>query len=314
MHLPCSGVGRIANFHRSCQNCPIRQSESQSAISQFKKRPSRLQLIFVLALFITSMKKWFSKASRKDSGKELDGMPDDQANHVIPTVKEAFESSLENVGDSRKRFENKRKHILDKERVHGWDREARESASEAERKAADIVYRIREYERANLFGNVASEAIPGPETLDMGGQFLTNRSRIENGSQLFKIAKEMPKGAHLHLHFNAELDSREFIVKARDLPDNMFIRSTRPLLSDEDYDDAELVFNVMPSDTAGADCFSLEYKPAWKTPDAKPWMKWSVFKKELAKRRPDLDAETWVRNKMVLSEEEVYGISQTVNG
>jgi len=241
-------------------------------------------------------------------------MPDDQTNHVIPTVKEAFESSIENVGDSCKRFERSRKHILDKERVYGWDREAKESASEAERKAVIIVSRIREYERANLFGNIASESIPGPETLDMGGQFLTNRNRIENGSLLFKIAKEMPKGAHLHLHFNAELDSREFIVKARDLPDNMFIRSTRPLLSDEDYDDAEMVFNVMPSNTPTADCFSHEYKPAWKTPDAKPWMKWSVFKKELAKRRPELDPETWIRNKMVLSEEEVYGISQTVNG
>ena len=241
-------------------------------------------------------------------------MPDDQANHVIPTVKEAFESSFEGVGDVRKRFERSRKDILDKENTIAWDREARESATDVERKAASIVLRIREDERAHLFGNRASEAIPGPDTLDMGGQFLTNRNRIENESLLFKIAKEMPKGAHLHLHFNAELDSRLFIVKARDLPDTMFMRTTQPLLCDKDYDETELVFNVMPSSTPTGDCFSPDYRPAWRTPDARPWMKWSVFKKELEKRRPELDAEDWVQSKMVLSEEEVYGIPQTVNG
>lgn len=263
------------------------------------------------------MKRIFSKGLRKDSGKELDGMQDGELNHVRPTaedVREVFGSSFETVGDSRKQFERERSGILREETRKAWDKDAEIKASENERKAAKIVRRIREDERDNLFGNKASEAIPGPDTLDMGGQFLTNLERIETKSELFKIAQEMPKGMHLHLHFNAELDSRQLIEKARDLPDNMFIRSTQPLLSDKDYAGAELVFNVMPANTPTADCFSPEYKPAWKTPDARPWMRWSDFKEELKKRRPDLEAEPWIRDKMVLNQDEVYGISQTVNG
>jgi adenosine deaminase CECR1 len=131
---------------------------------------------------------------------------------------------------------------------------------------------------------------------------------------VFKIAQEMPKGMHLHLHFNAELDSRQLIAKAGELPHNMFIRSTQPLLSDKDYAETELVFNVMPANTPTVDCFSPEYQPAWRTPEARPWMRWTDFREELKKRRPKLDAETWIRDKMVLNQEEVYGISQTVNG
>lgn len=260
------------------------------------------------------MKKLFSKASRKDSGKGLDGMQDGEVNHVRPSAKEAFQSSLEGVLDSRKHFERSRKRVLERERIDAWDREARESASEIEIRANNVVWKFREDERDNLFGNRASEAIPGPDTLDMGGQFLTNLQRIEQRSRVFDIAKSMPKGMHLHLHFNAELDSRKLIEKARELPDNMFIRSTQPLISEKDYSETELVFNVLPANTATADCFSPEYKPAWRTPEARPWMKWTDFREELKKRRPDIDAEEWVRDKMVLNEEEVYGISQTVNG
>ena len=260
------------------------------------------------------MKKLFAKVQRKDSAKVVDGMMDAQTNHVPPSVNEAFESSLKSVDESRKGFERYKRQICAKESTGAWDRQAKLSASDIEREAAITVWKIREDERDNLFGNKASEAIPGPDTLDMGGQFLTNKKRIETRSRLFNIVKEMPKGCHLHLHFNAEVDCQELIKKARGLPDNMFIRSTKPLLSNEDYEQAELVFNVMPANTPTSDIFSLEYNPVWKTPDARPWMRWADFRTEFNKWRPDIDAEDWIRDKMVLSEDEVYNSWQTVNG
>ena len=260
------------------------------------------------------MKKLLSRVQRKDSAKVVGGMMNAHPNHVRPSVNETFESSFGSVDDSRKSFERFKMQIYEKESAGAWDRQARLSASDAERKAATIVWKIREDERDNLFGNKASEAIPGPDTLDMGGQFLTNKDRVETRSRLFNIAKQMPKGCHLHLHFNAELECQELIKKARELPDNMFIRSTKPMLSDEDYAEAELVFNVMPANTPTADIFSPEYNPAWKTPDARPWMRWTDFRKELRERHPNIDAEDWIRNKMVLSEDEVYNGRQTVNG
>jgi adenosine deaminase CECR1 len=255
-----------------------------------------------------------AEVQRKDSAKVVDGMMDAQPNHLRPSVNEAFESSLQSVDDSRKTFERSKGQIYARERTGAWDRQAKLSASDAERKAAIIVLKIREHERDNLFGNKASEAIPGPDTRDMGGQFLTNKKRIETESRLFNIAKEMPKGCHLHLHFNAELDCQQLIKQASRLPDNMFIRSTRPMLSDEDYEEAELVFSVLPANTPTADIFCPKYNPAWRTSDARPWMRWADFRTEFNKKRPSIDAEDWIKDKMVLSEDEVYGTRQTVNG
>jgi adenosine deaminase CECR1 len=149
----------------------------------------------------------------------------------------------------------------------------------------------------------------------MGGQFLSNKDRVVNFSRLYQIALRMPKGCHLHLHFNAELAPEILVQEARRQP-NMFIRSTQPLLKDEDYDTTEIVFNVMPIDTPTVDIWSPNYKPEFKSADARPWMKWTTFQDEFKKRRnPDRnDPETWIRSKMVLHEDEVYGQTQTTNG
>lgn len=87
-------------------------------------------------------------------------------------------------------------------------------------------------------------------------------------------------------------------------------------MQDKDYDETEIVFNVMPIDTATADIWSPEYKSAFRGDNVRPWMKWSTFQDEFRRRRPIgwNDAEKWVRDKMVLSEEEVYGMAQTANG
>jgi adenosine deaminase CECR1 len=186
----------------------------------------------------------------------------------------------------------------------------------------------------------------------MGGQFLTNRGRIEQESLLFRIASKAPKGALLHLHFNAELTPETMLEQAR-LMDNMFIRSTQPILSSDDLEKTELVFNILPDYWKSQDIFSKTYNPAFNNKNAVeilpgPWMKWTTFREQWIARYggenapailkthhalaakpkttgalhdssvqgvfdPD-DAEKWLITKMVLSEDEAYGINQTVNG
>jgi adenosine deaminase CECR1 len=173
------------------------------------------------------------------------------------------------------------------------------------------VRKIREDERVNLFGNVASEAIRAETTRDMGGQFLTNKERIGQ-SKLYEIAKEMPKGMHLHIHFNAELQPDILIDKSRENP-CMFIRSTQPLLQDKDYDETEMVFSVLPSSTRTVDIFSSNYNPEFRAPGSTPWMRWSTFREEFDKRRRE-KTEDWIKTKLILSEHEVYDSKQTTNG
>jgi adenosine deaminase CECR1 len=215
-------------------------------------------------------------------------------------------SHLQNDYDRRKQG------LLSRENQVAWDSNARQEASLVERTAAEIIWKIREDERDNLYGNKASEAIPGPETLDMGGQFLTNKERTEKFSRLFQIALNLPKGGHLHLHFNAELAPDMLIEKARYNP-HIFIRSTRPLLTEEDFASAELVFNVLPFRTVEADLFSLMYNPEFKSPEATPWMRWRTFQNAFEEQGRG-DAEAWIKTKMILCENEVYGLSQTTNG
>src|ERR1700753_574680 len=208
-------------------------------------------------------------------------------------------------------YDRQKKLLVSKEADNGWDSLAKRSASEAEVRAQFVLVTIREDERVGLFGNVASEAIPSSTTRDMGGQFLTNKDRIAQ-SRIYRMAQRMPKGMHLHLHFNAELQPDILIERAKD-NDCMFIRSTQPLLQDKDYAATEVVFSILPSSTAAVNIFSPNYKPEFRAPGSRPWMRWSTFREEFQKRR-GRRAEDWIKEKLILTENEVYNVRQTTNG
>lgn len=219
--------------------------------------------------------------------------------------------------------------------------------------AADIIRLLREFERGYVFGNMPSEDIPAKDALDMGGQFLTNKTRIEKQSLLFGITKQVPKGALLHLHLNAELNPERLLEQAREMSANMYVWSIRPLLTEDDLHETEIVFKIVPSTTKNSNIFDGQYEGRGKVKGAdgstkdnwrhaeyadKVWMRWETFREkfrtqpfarkykgEEKKRTADgigedpvkvqLDpAENWILSKMVLSEAEAYDPLQTVNG
>ncbi|KAI7186072.1 hypothetical protein KC352_g22483, partial [Hortaea werneckii] len=227
---------------------------------------------------------------------------------------QAAETSIE--------YQLHRQNLLIAERDQAWDSKARKAASEMEVRAAGTIFKIREHERRDLelYGNLPSESVPGQELRDMGGQFLPNKSRIER-SLVFDISRHMPKGCHLHIHFNTELPPELLLPHARRLKDTMFVRTTRPLLAKEDFEKAEIVFNVMPKTSVTADIFSIEYNPDFKAENANPWMRWADFRLRFPhdlvyEERPEGfdDAESWAREKMALTAERVYSDKQTTNG
>jgi adenosine deaminase CECR1 len=255
------------------------------------------------------------------------------------------------LGDMRElnKYTAKHAELLRLESEDAWDREAQSNSDDEERFAARILRAMREYERKIVFGNQASEAIPGKETRDMGGQFLTNKDRIDHGSLLFQVSRKVPKGGLLHLHFNAELHPERLLVYARTMKD-LYIRSIRPLLTQDDLNETEMVFNVLDSDKVkkDVDIFSKTYignATNWKKGQPEEWnvwMPWEQFqegfmrqfpKKYVDSRKTNIPegtaccdpsepgsdeilspAEKWLKSKMVLSEEEAYGFTQTVNG
>jgi adenosine deaminase CECR1 len=244
--------------------------------------------------------------------------------------------------------------LIKKEVEEAWDHDASTfKLAPKQNVAADMIRLIREFERRYVFGNMPSEEIPAKWTLDMGGQFLTNKNRIEQQSILFEIAKQVPKGALLHLHFNAELNPERLLEQARTMKDNMYVWSSQPLVTEEDLRDTEIVFKIVPSTTRDSNIFDSQYEGKGKVKGAdgsvkdnwrhteyadRVWMKWETFrgtfkdqsfaaryKGEERNRKIDgigehaikvkLDpAENWILSKMVLSETEAYDPSQTVNG
>lgn len=83
-----------------------------------------------------------------------------------------------------------------------------------------------------------------------GDHFLTN-SEILVQTALFRVAQEMPKGAHLHLHFNSTLLPNELLDIAENM-EQMYISSDKALTSAENCDTCEIQF-LMKSEVVTAD-------------------------------------------------------------
>jgi len=205
--------------------------------------------------------------------------------------------------------------LIREDREHSWDEQARLRASSSERRAARIVTTLRENERKDVFGDMPGESLPGAGTRDMGGRFLLNKSKIE-GSEIFRIAQKLPKGCHLHVHFNAEMPPSELLVKARSLPDTLFVHSSTRLLTEKDFADAEITFKVQRVDTESTDVLSSSYDP-----EAESWMKWTFFREsfpgwlKIKCLSPQLDrAESWAAEKILITAEKAYHVNQTHNG
>ncbi len=198
-----------------------------------------------------------------------------------------------------------------------------------ESKAGGIIIKIREHERRDptLFGELPSEAVPDPDVRDMGGRFLANKSRIQR-STIFEAACQVPKGSHLHLHFNSEIQPELLFPHARGpgVKDTMYIRSTLPLTSAQAFQDTEIVFMVLPKGKGRANIFSNKYNGDPKKPSNDPWMLWSRFRQQFedncpyelvprsTKETENLEpAERWARGKMVVNEERAYSGTTTHN-
>ena len=66
----------------------------------------------------------------------------------------------------------------------------------------------------------------------------------------------------------------------------MFIRSTRALLDIKDYDQCEVVFQVLAETHPAPDIFSADYNPDAEAAGSSPWMRWSDFRSAFARQTP----------------------------
>lgn len=190
--------------------------------------------------------------------------------------------------------------LIAAEQTQGFDGDAVASASKLEKVANDIVAAIKKNDTLTVYDAQTTADNRGRRP---GDHFLGTVELI-NRTELLQVARMMPKGGHLHCHFNSCLPPSFLIEHARHVP-TMFIRSTLPLVDSAAKQKAEISFSVLSPDTPrGPNLFNKSYEP-------QSWMNYQDFIQEYGDVK---DVEEWLDSKMRLTEDEVYSVSQTGKG
>ncbi|KAK2814134.1 hypothetical protein FQN50_000538 [Emmonsiellopsis sp. PD_5] len=193
--------------------------------------------------------------------------------------------------------------LQSQEHALAYDALAIANATQTERDAAAIFDAMRAKERERLYGHNPSSSTGG-----YGDHFLANVDRIDDGSSdLMRVARALPKGAHLHCHFNTVLHPSFLVRRARDVR-CMYVRSSCSLAGDR-FKEAAITFSVLrEADVEGVgigDVFEKDYTPY-------AWMRYSTF---LQRFPGGLEkGEEWLASKMVLKVEDVHAVNQTLEG
>jgi adenosine deaminase CECR1 len=207
-----------------------------------------------------------------------------------------------------------------------FDAEVTATASKIEARAAALLKKIRASDWENIYGPPFDAQGHATGKRTEGEHFLGNVDLI-NRTKLMEVARQMPKGAHLHIHFNSCLPGKFLIQQARNI-DAMYIRSTLPLTSPENMATCRISFMVMTpheaTHTKSADGIETHvplgniWGPSY---IRNTWMPYKQFQQEFKFEDKDgqvyeetSGAEMWLERKMLISEEEAHGTQQTGRG
>ncbi|KAH6647915.1 hypothetical protein BKA67DRAFT_524120 [Truncatella angustata] len=136
-----------------------------------------------------------------------------------------------------------------------------------------------------------------------GDHFLTNLDLIDR-TVLFKVAQRMPKGAHLHVHFNSTLLPNALLDIAEKM-EQMYISSDKPLTSVENLNTCEVQFLMKAPEVVKGD--RLVHINENDSTDAH-------LLRLLTVSTYDLTWKEWLVSKLVFDDQEVHNSGQTSEG
>ncbi|OHE98046.1 adenosine/AMP deaminase [Colletotrichum orchidophilum] len=216
--------------------------------------------------------------------------------------------------DGPDEYFRQRQEIKNREQTLSFDFRAKMLASHNEKRANDIIQKLKAKDQREVYG--AAEPRQG-----WGGQkhsrfpadhFLSNVDLI-NETSLLRVAVKMPKGAHLHIHFNACLQPNVLLGIAKTM-NRMFINSDLSLAPSGTEGEAlhrcEIQFSILPPEKEKGNpgnLFETNYKE-------RQMMKYSEFLKAFPKYYKGINPEEWLTRKLVFHEDEAHNALQTVQG
>jgi adenosine deaminase CECR1 len=191
----------------------------------------------------------------------------------------------------------------------GFEHSCTLSASDLEKQANQILQELRRDDVERYYNT-------GPKRTGYAGQehprfcgdhFLSNADIIEK-TQVFKLIRAMPKGAHLHIHFNANLRPHVLLGIAKTM-ERMFIWSNIPLDTQEAYDRCRIQFSIMNDSAVTEKGAGDLFDPAYKGGTV---MQFGQFLRKFPGGEDA--ADRWLQSKLVFHEEEAHNLLQTADG
>lgn len=263
-----------------------------------------------------------TKANRYDLSDALDSVVKSRRleKAKLPTVLDGANRDRRFAGPED--YESQRAEIKAREAALSWDHMCKRDPSLAEKKANRILQAMRKLDQDNVYAKAPSRrGYRGQEhPRFMGDHFLYNVDLI-NETMLYRVARKMPKGAHLHIHFNANL-LPGFLIDIAKRMDRMMITSNVPLVtvgSDEsepgyydNFDRSKIQFSILPEKDekkGTGDIFDPNYPVDKRQP-----MRFKQFLEEFGKHYTKCTVDQWLVDKLVFHEEEAHGWLQTADG
>ncbi|KAG6112931.1 hypothetical protein E4U13_004072 [Claviceps humidiphila] len=201
--------------------------------------------------------------------------------------------------------------IVEDEKNLDFASRCRARASPSEKRVDAIVRGLRRQDQEQVYDAATPRQGPGNQKhkRSAGDHFLSNIDLIHR-TALYDIASHMPKGGHLHIHYNACLPPRVLLDIAKGM-DRMFITSNLPLVPDSEYtnyDRCELQFSITSREReVPGNLFSPEYRP-------RQTMRFDEFLREFTNHYGRVGPEEWLLEKLLFHEEEAHGVLQTAAG
>lgn len=226
-------------------------------------------------------------------------------------------SSIPDVAD----YEKLRAQVVSREDELSFDARVRSRADDMERRVDEIIRNVRLKDEKLFSGQVSRKGYHGQQHPRFAGDHFLSNVDLIGETDLFTIASMLPKGAHLHNHFNACLPPHVLLDIAKGM-DRMFISSNLPLICKEEgekkfenFDMCEIQFSILTPDKENAgDLFSSSYKPRQTMRFAEFLNHFSTYYTRAdAGTDDEMKADKWLLNKLTFHEQEAYDPLQTAS-
>ncbi|KAI1766926.1 Metallo-dependent hydrolase [Hypoxylon sp. FL1150] len=213
--------------------------------------------------------------------------------------------------------------------LFAFQKDIESRASLPEKSANTKLMKARQDDNQLYSNSQPLKVFGGQQQLPFAQDHFSRNIHIIEKTKLFKAARFVPKGTHLHVHFNSTLLPNFLLDIAKEMP-NMYISSpTHKLRSKSDFDDCEIQFNLLKlsnavpedlelqkerllsEDLKGPNLFHDTYEKTQKMRYQHFRLMWHT-ERELRRnsREPntwtmDMECDDWLASKLIFSKEDV---------